>query len=46
MNDMSPSVAITANNHGLGLVIDFDNVLGSSASVTSVDQISGKPEAR
>ena len=29
----------------IGLVVDFDDVLGSSASVASVDQTSGKPEA-
>lgn len=42
---MLPSVAITANNHGLGLVVDFNNVLGSSASASSVDQTSRKPKA-
>jgi len=36
---------ITAHGHGLGLVVDFDNVHGSHGSVSSVDQTSRKPEA-
>jgi len=38
-------LTITAHSHGLGLVIDFDNVLSSCDSVSSVDQTSRKPKA-
>jgi len=38
-------LTITAYGHGLGLFIDFDNVLGSCDSVSSVNQTSRKPEA-
>ena len=42
---MEIHLAITAHSHGLGLVVDFNDVHGSRASVSSVDQTSGKPKA-
>jgi len=42
---MEIHLTITAHGHGLGLVVDFDDVHGSRGSVSSVDQTSGKPEA-
>jgi len=42
---MEIHLAITAHSHGLGLVIDFNNVHSSRGSVSSVNQTSRKPKA-
>ena len=42
---MEIHLAVTAHGHGLGVVVDFDDVLGSCAPVSSVNQMSGNPEA-
>jgi len=42
---MEIHLAITAHGHGLGLVVDFDDVHSSHDSVSNLDQTSGKPEA-
>jgi len=42
---MEIHLAITAHSHGLGLVVDFNNVHSSCGSVSSVNQTSRKPKA-